>query len=113
MVHDDILAVVERQRALVALDALAATHTDVSHDDVLGLRGDDATAVDGDALARGGLSGDGDVVKSLVIMQIIFSPFTAPYSILKQIYKEYLGEPNGHKAHELLHTEYSKREKYC
>ena len=33
--------------------------------------------------------------------------------ILKQIYKEYLGEPNGHKAHELLHTEYSKREKYC
>ncbi len=34
------------------------------------------------------LSGDGDVVKSLVIMQIIFSPFTAPYSILKQIYKQ-------------------------
>ena len=33
--------------------------------------------------------------------------------ILKEIYKEYLGEPNGHKAHELLHTEYAKREKYC
>ena len=24
-------------------------------------------------------------------------------------YKEYLGEPNGHKAHELLHTHYTKR----
>ena len=33
--------------------------------------------------------------------------------ILKEIYKEFLGEPNGHKAHELLHTEYAKREKYC
>ena len=33
--------------------------------------------------------------------------------VLKEIYKEYLGEPNGHKAHELLHTEYAKREKYC
>jgi iron only hydrogenase large subunit-like protein len=27
-----------------------------------------------------------------------------------QIYKEYLGEPNSHKAHELLHTEYQQRE---
>ena len=33
--------------------------------------------------------------------------------VIKQIYKEYLGEPNGHKAHELLHTTYAKREKYC
>ena len=33
--------------------------------------------------------------------------------ILKEIYKDYLGEPNGHKAHELLHTSYAKREKYC
>ena len=33
--------------------------------------------------------------------------------ILKEIYKDYLGEPNGHKAHELLHTVYAKREKYC
>lgn len=28
------------------------------------------------------------------------------------LYKEYFGEPNSHKAHKLLHTVYSKREKY-
>jgi iron only hydrogenase large subunit-like protein len=28
------------------------------------------------------------------------------------LYKDYLGEPNSHKAHELLHTTYTKREKY-
>jgi len=32
--------------------------------------------------------------------------------IMQKIYKEYLGEPNGHKSHELLHTHYEKREKY-
>jgi len=32
--------------------------------------------------------------------------------IMKQIYQEYLGDPGKHKAHELLHTEYSKKEKY-
>ena len=32
--------------------------------------------------------------------------------VLKQIYKDYLGEAGGHKAHELLHTHYEKREKY-
>jgi NADP-reducing hydrogenase subunit HndD len=32
--------------------------------------------------------------------------------ILKTIYAEYLGEPGGHRAHELLHTEYVEREKY-
>ena len=32
--------------------------------------------------------------------------------VLQKIYKDYLGEPNGHKAHELLHTHYEKREKY-
>ena len=32
--------------------------------------------------------------------------------VLKEIYKEFFKEPNGHKAHELLHTEYAKREKY-
>ncbi len=32
--------------------------------------------------------------------------------ILKKIYEEYLGEPGGHKAHELLHTSYTEREKY-
>ena len=31
---------------------------------------------------------------------------------IKQIYKDYLGEPNSHKAHELLHTTYTVREKY-
>lgn len=29
-----------------------------------------------------------------------------------QLYKEYLGEPNGHKSHELLHTKYNKRNRY-
>ena len=33
--------------------------------------------------------------------------------ILKEIYKDFFGEPNEHKAHELLNTEYAKREKYC
>ncbi len=32
--------------------------------------------------------------------------------ILKKIYADYLGEPGGHKAHELLHTTYIAREKY-
>ena len=32
--------------------------------------------------------------------------------VLQKIYKEYLGEPGGHKAHTLLHTSYSKKEKY-
>ena len=29
-----------------------------------------------------------------------------------QVYKEFLGEPNGHKAHALLHTKYVERELY-
>ena len=28
------------------------------------------------------------------------------------IYKEYLGEPNGHEAHKLMHTHYAARPKY-
>ena len=32
--------------------------------------------------------------------------------VLKQIYSEYIGVPGGHKAHELLHTTYSRKEKY-
>ncbi len=32
--------------------------------------------------------------------------------VLKKIYEEYLGEPGGHKAHELLHTSYVERQKY-
>jgi NADH-quinone oxidoreductase subunit G/NADP-reducing hydrogenase subunit HndD len=31
---------------------------------------------------------------------------------LMKMYEEYLGEPNSHKAHELLHTHYVKREKF-
>ena len=29
-----------------------------------------------------------------------------------QIYKDFLGEPNGHKSHKLLHTKYNKRNRY-
>ncbi|MBO5412740.1 MAG: iron hydrogenase small subunit [Clostridia bacterium] len=32
--------------------------------------------------------------------------------VLIKIYKNYLGDIGGHKAHELLHTHYNKREKY-
>jgi len=31
---------------------------------------------------------------------------------VQELYKEFLGTPNGHLAHELLHTHYTKREKY-
>jgi len=31
---------------------------------------------------------------------------------LQQLYQEYLGEPNGHRAHELLHTHYVKRGRF-
>jgi iron only hydrogenase large subunit-like protein len=29
---------------------------------------------------------------------------------IRRIYEEFLGEPNGHKSHELLHTTYQARE---
>ncbi|RKD33937.1 NADH-dependent [FeFe] hydrogenase, group A6 [Thermohalobacter berrensis] len=32
--------------------------------------------------------------------------------MIKKIYDEYFGKPNGHKSHELLHTHYVKRENY-
>lgn len=32
--------------------------------------------------------------------------------ILKEIYKEYIGNPGEHKAHELLHTHYTPMEEY-
>ena len=32
--------------------------------------------------------------------------------MIQQIYKEFLGKPNSHKAHELLHTEYTARPVY-
>ncbi|MGI6571169.1 MAG: NADH-dependent [FeFe] hydrogenase, group A6 [Caldicoprobacterales bacterium] len=31
---------------------------------------------------------------------------------VKKVYAEYLGEPNSHKAHELLHTHYTPRKRY-
>ena len=31
---------------------------------------------------------------------------------IKTLYEEFFGEPNGHKAHELLHTHYQPRPKY-
>jgi len=31
---------------------------------------------------------------------------------VKKLYEDYLGEPNSHKAHELLHTHYAPRKKY-
>ncbi len=31
---------------------------------------------------------------------------------IKRIYDEFLGEPNSHKAHQLLHTHYTRRSKY-
>ncbi len=31
---------------------------------------------------------------------------------VQKLYKDFLGEPNSHKAHELLHTHYQKREPY-
>ncbi len=32
--------------------------------------------------------------------------------VVKQLYAEYLGEPGGHKAHEILHTHYIKRDRF-
>ena len=61
VVHDEVLASVERQRTLAAVHALAATHADIADDDVLGIRGNDTPAVDGDTLAGSRLSGYGDV----------------------------------------------------
>lgn len=31
---------------------------------------------------------------------------------MKTLYKDFLEKPGSHKAHELLHTTYQKREKY-
>jgi len=32
--------------------------------------------------------------------------------VVKKLYEDFLGEPGGHKAHELLHTHYKERENY-
>ena len=31
---------------------------------------------------------------------------------VQQLYKEFLGEPNSHKAHKLLHTSYKAKERF-
>ncbi|MCL2455988.1 MAG: iron hydrogenase small subunit, partial [Defluviitaleaceae bacterium] len=33
-------------------------------------------------------------------------------SQIKKLYDEFLGKPNSHKAHELLHTKYAAKEAY-
>ncbi len=42
------------------------------------------------------------------------SPYRCSHQnpFIKQVYDEFLGEPNGHKAHELLHTHYEARPLY-
>jgi len=47
-----------------------------------------------------------DEDKSLPIRKSHKNPY------ITKIYEEYLGEPNGHKSHELLHTIYVKRNKF-
>lgn len=47
-----------------------------------------------------------DEDKSLPVRKSHKNPF------IQELYKEFLGEPNGHLAHELLHTHYVKRSKY-
>lgn len=32
--------------------------------------------------------------------------------VMKKLYEEYLEKPGSHRAHELLHTHYEKKEKY-
>ena len=61
VVHDKVLAFVQCERTLAAVHALAASHADISHNDVLGLRGDDAPAVNGDSLSGCSLSRNGDI----------------------------------------------------
>lgn len=48
-----------------------------------------------------------DEDKSLPVRKSHENPF------IQHLYKDYLGEAGGHKAHHLLHTEYTKREKYA
>lgn len=42
------------------------------------------------------------------------SPYRCSHQnpFIKQVYDEFLGEPNGHRAHELLHTHYEERPLY-
>ena len=61
MVEDDVITVVEGERTLTLVDALSTSHADVADDDVLAVRGDDAAAIDGDALSGSSLSGNGDI----------------------------------------------------
>ena len=61
MVEDDVITVVEGERTLFLVDALSTSHANVSDDDVLAVRGDDAATINGDALSGSCLSGNGDI----------------------------------------------------
>lgn len=74
---------------------------------------------------RGGCIGGGgqpygctDEVRQLRINGIYNDDVKSTYRcshhnpFIGKVYKEFLGEPNGHKAHELLHTHYEKHEIY-
>ena len=37
------------------------------------------------------IAGDDNTIRNLVLLQIIFAPLTAPFSMLKQIYKKVKG----------------------
>ena len=37
------------------------------------------------------IAGDDNIIQKLVLLQIIFAPLTAPFSMLKQIYKKVKG----------------------
>lgn len=61
MVEDDVITVVEGECTLLLVDALSTSHANVADDDILAVRGDDAAAIDGDALSGSSLSGNGDI----------------------------------------------------
>jgi NADH-quinone oxidoreductase subunit G len=73
----------------------------------------------GGCIAGGGQPyGCTDEVRSQRIMGIYEDDEKSPYRcshqnpFIQQVYKEFLGEPNGHKAHKLLHTKYVERPLY-
>ncbi|MCL2374231.1 MAG: NADH-dependent [FeFe] hydrogenase, group A6 [Treponema sp.] len=75
---------------------------------------------------RGGCAGGGgqpygctDEVRTQRIMGLYNDDEKSQYRcshqnpFIGQVYKEFLGEPGGHKAHELLHTHYEERDLYA
>ena len=61
VVHNKILALIKRKRTLAAVDTLAPTHSYIAHYHIFGFGGNNATAVNGDTLTGGRLSGNGDI----------------------------------------------------